>query len=222
MAAALCRVSELGWKAAVQDMQGSHALAMWHVLDMQWSAPSSPADKVYLTAEVPASYGQEAIQLLPAPFSCYWPLPALTLVCKYLFIRNWTVGTTCVWITRHPKAFKPLLTWLDWIFSDCASLSPFFFSQTWLMRHNLDEFQAIRKAEGRSNTVWWCLFVCFFVFKKGYKVSWIYNSLAIGPCTWALMLFSENRSTVRFWLRVEDERRAPLDMKLRLAAAFGC
>lgn len=36
------------------------------------------------------------------------------------------------------------------------------------------------------------------------------------------MLFSENRSTVRFWLRVEDERRAPLDMKLRLAAAFGC
>lgn len=147
MAAALCRVSELGRKAAVQDMQGSHTLAMWHALDMQWSAPSSPADKVYLTAEVAASYGQETIQLLPAPFSCYWPLPALTLVCKYLFIRNWTVGTTCVWITRHPKAFKPLLTWLDWIFCDCASLSPFFFSQTWLMRHNLDEFQERQRVE---------------------------------------------------------------------------
>lgn len=84
------------------------------------------------------------------------------------------------------KAFNLLLTWMDWICCDYFSPSLFFFSQPWLIRHHLGEFQAMRKAEEIV-----CGFIYLFLIKE-IKISWFYNSLTIGPDarTWASVLFS--------------------------------
>lgn len=94
-------------------------------------------------------------------FCLCWPLSVLTLGCRYICSRKWTGGTLTCGLWSIQKAFKLLLTWLDWIYWDCSSPSLFFFFHPWLIRHHLCSFQAVRKTEGVRGNLLIFLFLCF-------------------------------------------------------------
>lgn len=140
-------------------------------------------------------------------FCLCWPLSVLTLGCRYICSGKWTGGTLTCGLWSIQKAFKLLLTWLDWIYWDCSSPSLFFFFHPWLIRHRLCSFQAVRKTEGMRQ---FADFSLPLFSKKEIKVSWIYNTMTIGPDAGTFsVIFTENRAVVLLTLWVESGQRVP-------------